>query len=77
LLSFFCRFFRDLEVSLLYLFGLLVEASVISGETANGKNSALYLNFSDRVSLAVASAASHFICRRLFSGRFAKKPLGN
>ena len=56
IILFYCTF-RDLEIPLIYLFQLLVEASLISGETENGIRSAPYLNFSDRDSSTVAVVA--------------------
>ena len=52
----------------------LVEASMINGETANGMRSAPYLNFSDRVYLAIAAASSHCNYRRWFMGALRRSP---
>ena len=50
-------------------FRLLLETAVINEETTKPKRAAAFLNFSDRVSLAMAVATSHCICRRWFEAR--------
>jgi hypothetical protein len=48
---------------------LLVENEVIDEETAKPKRAAPFLNFNDRISLAIAVATSHCIWRLRLEAR--------